>query len=60
MESQSDRMLVTGRMRAAGRASGVVVERPLAWAARMRNGRAARIAVHESVESARRELGWEA
>jgi ketosteroid isomerase-like protein len=51
-------MLVDGRMRAIGRASGAVAERPLVWAVRVRDGRVARVAAHETTESARRELGW--
>jgi ketosteroid isomerase-like protein len=60
VESRDDRLLVSGRMRAIGRASGARVERRLAWAARVRNGRALRIAAYETLNSARRELGWEA
>ena len=51
-------MVVDGRMRAIGRASGAVTERPLVWAVRIRDGRVARVAPHETCESARRDLGW--
>jgi ketosteroid isomerase-like protein len=57
-EGRDDEAVLVAHLRMKGRASGVVTERDLAFAIRLRDGLIARIATHPDPKSARRELGW--
>jgi ketosteroid isomerase-like protein len=59
LEVRGEQALTVSRTRLMGRSSGAWTELTVAGAASMHNGRIARLALHQTVEDARRELGWE-
>jgi ketosteroid isomerase-like protein len=52
-----DRVLVTGRLIARGRASGAAVELPVAWIFRLRSGQLVHVRVYLDVAEALGDLG---
>src|SRR5919201_4211663 len=54
VEIRGDEAVLLARMRLRGRASGVLTERNVAFAVRLRDGLIARLATHPDAESARR------
>lgn len=58
VEASGDAAVLHVRMRLRGRASGVLTEREVAYAVRLREGLLARLSTHPDMDSARRELGW--
>jgi ketosteroid isomerase-like protein len=60
LEVSGEQALMLSRIRARGRASGVWTDETLAWSVSLRNGRVMRLAFHQTVEEARRQLGWDA
>jgi hypothetical protein len=60
LEVSGEQALMLSRIRARGRASGVWTDETLAWSVSLRNGRVMRLAFHQTVDDARRQLGWDA
>jgi ketosteroid isomerase-like protein len=58
VETRGDEAVLIARMRMKGQASGVLTERTVAFAVRLRDGSIARMTTHPDAGSARRELGW--
>jgi hypothetical protein len=59
LEVRGAQVLTISRMRLKGRASGAWTELTVVGAGLMRNGRIRRLALHQMVQDARRELGWD-
>jgi hypothetical protein len=60
LEARGDEAVSRGRLRLKGRSSGAVTEVASAASWQSRNGRLFRMAYHQTVGDARRDLGWDA
>ena len=55
-EGSGDRVLMLAREHGRGRASGVSIDRPVAWLGTVRDGRLVHVATHADLDGARRLL----
>jgi ketosteroid isomerase-like protein len=59
-EGAGDRVLVLGREYGRGRASGLSIDRPLAWVCTVRDGSIVHVSTHGDIDAARRRFSGSA